>query len=412
MATLGRGQFAKVKRVVRRATGEAFAVKILPKNHVGNRLANLIQEFEVLKSLHHPNIIKLIEAYETPTAVLLVTELATGGELVRRAPPPCHPPPPREAPRLSACEWRAAQMHRVAQQGAVYSEAEVRRHIKTILEAVEYMHSRGVVHRDLKPENILLSDASADATIRIVDLGLGRFFGEGQALHTICGTHKYLAPELVRCGRGEVSGYDQAVDIWGVGLLMYIMLFGVNPFDRADTIASNNAILAGRYTFPAASAVSIEAKDLISRILRTSPEQRPSAAECLRHEWLASATLDSGIDALMHETQQALAQYNARREKERGRKSTGLRALDIGQLQRHQLPPAVASGRPAAPPPPARPAPPTWGSGTFGSGSLAAAAPLSPRGSGSGSGASGSNGELTPRSAVALRGRNLVFGSQ
>ena len=69
-------------------------------------------------------------------------------------------------------------MHRVAQQGAVYSEAEVRRHIKTILEAVEYMHSRGVVHRDLKPENILLSDASADATIRIVDLGLGRFFGE------------------------------------------------------------------------------------------------------------------------------------------------------------------------------------------------------------------------------------------
>jgi hypothetical protein len=114
----------------------------------------------------------------------------------------------------------------------------------------------------------------------------------------------------------------------------------------------------------------------------------------------------------MHETQQALAQYNARREKERGRKSTGLRTLDIGQLQRHQLPPAVASGRPAAPPPPARPAPPTWGSGTFGSGSLAAAAPLSPRGSGSGSGASGSNGELTPRSAVALRGRNLVFGSQ
>ena len=138
----------------------------------------------------------------------------------------------------------------------------------------------------------------------------------------------------------------------------------------------------------------------------------PLWALCASPLATASATLDSGIDALMHETQQALAQYNARREKERGRKSTGLRALDIGQLQRHQLPPAVASGRPAAPPPPARPAPPTWGSGTFGSGSLAAAAPLSPRGSGSGSGASGSNGELTPRSAVALRGRNLVFGSQ
>ena len=71
MATLGRGQFAKVKRVVRRATGEAFAVKMLPKNHVGSRLANLIQEFETPGSLHHPNIIKLVEACETPTAVLL-----------------------------------------------------------------------------------------------------------------------------------------------------------------------------------------------------------------------------------------------------------------------------------------------------------------------------------------------------
>ena len=101
MATLGRGQFAKVKRVVRRATGEAFAVKILPKNHVGNRLANLIQEFEVLKSLHHPNIIKLVEAYETPTAVLLVTELATGGELVRAA---RHRPATRRRPARPAPE--------------------------------------------------------------------------------------------------------------------------------------------------------------------------------------------------------------------------------------------------------------------------------------------------------------------
>ena len=382
--TIGRGHFAKVKQVLNKLDGTRYAVKLLDKAMCDHDLQDLVNEFEVLKRLRHPNIIRIVDAYESPTHLCLVTELATGGEL----------------------------MHRISQENSTYSEGEMRRHCLAVISAVDYMHSKSIVHRDIKPENVLLSDRSEAAAVKLCDMGLARHFQTRQLLRTICGTHKYLAPELVRCGRGEVSGYDQAVDIWGVGLLMYIMLFGVNPFDRADTIASNNAILAGRYTFPAASAVSIEAKDLISRILRTSPEQRPSAAECLRHEWLASATLDSGIDALMHETQQALAQYNARREKERGRKSTGLRALDIGQLQRHQLPPAVASGRPAAPPPPARPAPPTWGSGTFGSGSLAAAAPLSPRGSGSGSGASGSNGELTPRSAVALRGRNLVFGSQ
>ena len=362
----------------------------------------------MLKSLHHPNIIKLIEAYETPTAVLLVTELATGGELVRRAPPPCHPPPPREAPRLSACEWRAAQMHRVAQQGAgVLGGGGAAPH-QDDPRGGRVHALRGVVHRDLKPENILLSDASADATIRIVDLGLGRFFGEGQALHYDLRHAQVPAPELVRCGRGEVSGYDQAVDIWGVGLLMYIMLFGVNPFDRADTIASNNAILAGRYTFPAASAVSIEAKDLISRILRTSPEQRPPPP---------SASVTSGSppppwtrDRRAHARDPTGARPVQCSPRERARAQ-----VDRPPRPRHRpapAPPAAARRRQRAP---RRAAAARAGRRPRGVPAPSAAdrSPRrrrSPRGSGSGSGASGSNGELTPRSAVALRGRNLVFG--
>ena len=95
----------------------------------------------------------------------------------------------------------------------------------------------GVVHRDLKPENILLSDKTVNAHILIADFGLGRFLkSQGQKMETVCGTHHYLAPELVRCDRGEISSYDRSVDVWGIGLIAFIMLFGFNPFLCESTV--------------------------------------------------------------------------------------------------------------------------------------------------------------------------------
>merc|ERR1719231_2160264 len=145
----------------------------------------------MLKSLTHPNIIRLFAAYESPRMLYLVTELATGGELMLR---------------LGHNEFTAE----------VYSEDAMKRHMQRIIEAVKYMHSKGAAHRDLKPENVLLSDATDLSTIKIVDLGLSRFFDASKPMRTICGTHKYLAPELVQCDRGMVKGYDKAVDMWGV----------------------------------------------------------------------------------------------------------------------------------------------------------------------------------------------------
>merc|ERR1719174_332038 len=114
LKTLGRGHFAKVKLGSHVHTGEQFAVKILDKNTADNDIEDLVREFQMLRSLRHPNIIRLFAAYETPRKLYLVTELATGGELMKR----------------------------LGSDANVYSEDEVRKHVLTIVKAVHYMHSK------------------------------------------------------------------------------------------------------------------------------------------------------------------------------------------------------------------------------------------------------------------------------
>ena len=172
--TIGRGHFAKVKLVRHRASGGFYAAKILDKMLEEHQedYDSMMREFKVLRSLNHKNIVNLQDAYETPTSLILVCELATGGEL----------------------------MHRIAEENDVYTEEEVKRHVLVITQTIGFMHDNGVVHRDLKPENILLSDKTDEAHILIADFGLGRFVNNlGQKMETVCGTHHYLAPELVKC---------------------------------------------------------------------------------------------------------------------------------------------------------------------------------------------------------------------
>ena len=134
---------------------------------------------------------------------------------------------------------------------------------------VAAMHAHGWCHRDIKPENVLLSDNTTGAQIKIVDLGLSRFHDERKLMRTICGTHKYLAPELIKCDRGQAQGYDKTIDMWGVGLLAYIMLFGFNPFARSAQTETHNAILACTWAFPDGYTVSKEAMDFVAvRIAR------------------------------------------------------------------------------------------------------------------------------------------------
>jgi len=286
--TIGRGHFAKVKLVRHMVNKGFYAAKILDKRLEEHQedYASMMREFQVLGSLDHPNIVRLHEAFETPNQLILVCQLATGGEL----------------------------MHRIAEENDVYTEEEVIRHTKTILEAMQFMHERGVVHRDLKPENILLSDKTENAHILIADFGLGRFVqSDSELLETVCGTHHYLAPELVQCDRGEREGYSKAVDVWGVGLIAFIMLFGYNPFLRESNLATHEAIVTCKYSFPKDDNVSKQAKDLIKKMVCLNADKRITIADALKHPWFGNQGGGEGLQVGKKDVRSVMKEFNGRR---------------------------------------------------------------------------------------------------
>jgi len=231
----------------------------------------------------------LYAAYETPRKLYLVTELAKGGELMKR----------------------------LGDDTSVYSEDEVKLHITTILKAVAYMHSKHSVHRDLKPENVLLSSDAPNAEIKIVDLGLSRFFEERKLMRTICGTHKFLAPELVQTDRGQLQGYDKAIDMWGVGLLTFIMLFGFNPFSRDSQRETHNAIVKADWRFPEGWSVTPRAMDFVTSLLVKNAADRMSTEQALQHRWLDVQAPPSPLALMSNDpkrpVKQMLREFNAQR---------------------------------------------------------------------------------------------------
>jgi len=289
--TIGRGHFAKVKLVRERESGEFFAAKILDKSLEEHQedYESMMREFDVLRSLHHKNIVNLHQAYESQSSLILVCQLATGGEL----------------------------MHRIAEDNEVYTESEARYHLRTITEAIGFMHTDGVVHRDLKPENILLSDKTSEAHILVADFGLGRFVESQQTkMDTVCGTHHYLAPELVKCDRGELETYDKSVDVWGIGLIAFIMLFGYNPFLRDSNMATHEAIVTCKYAFPKDDNISKCAKDLIKRMLCLDAKKRITVEQALAHPFFAEPGPGDGSDALsvnQNGVRSVMKEFNARR---------------------------------------------------------------------------------------------------
>ena len=101
-----------------------------------------------------------------------------------------------------------------------YNEKEAADLIRPIVDAIRYCHSMGVVHRDLKPENLLFSSPEADAVVKISDFGLAKVISD-DLMTTACGTPGYVAPEIL-----IGQGYDQGVDYWSIGVILYVLYFG------------------------------------------------------------------------------------------------------------------------------------------------------------------------------------------
>jgi len=263
---LARETFAVVKLAINKGTGERVAVKIIDKKKCftpsSTRKDAIMGEVNILKKLNHPNIINIIEVFDTEKTLYLVLELVEGGDL-------------------------ATDLMREGH----YSEQKTRDVMRQMLDAVLYLHNQDIAHRDLKPENILLKSADP-VVIKLSDFGLSRVIGDGSFMKTMCGTPQFLAPEIITSG--GVDGYGKEVDMWSVGAICYMLLCGYCPFSEGKSTSIFDQIKKGLVEFPDAewNGISPAAKDIIKKLLTVSPAKRYTAQQCIGHPWMKGEPLD------------------------------------------------------------------------------------------------------------------------
>ncbi|KAF8064232.1 CAMK/CAMKL/Kin4 protein kinase [Lyophyllum atratum] len=261
LQTLGEGEFGKVKLGLHSQWGEEVAVKLIRRGNVDNsvRMSKVEREIEVLRTLKHPNIVRLYDVIETDKYIGIILEYASGGEL-----------------------FDHILAHRYLR------ERDAAKLFSQLISGVWYIHQKKIVHRDLKLENLLLD---RHRNVIITDFGFANRFEHrsDDLMQTSCGSPCYAAPELV-ISEGLYVG--SAVDIWSCGVILYAMLAGYLPFDDDPANPDGDNInLLYKYivntplSFP--EYISAEARDLLGMMLVPDPTRRSSLDAVMRHPWLS-----------------------------------------------------------------------------------------------------------------------------
>lgn len=298
LEVLGVGSTSTCHRCIHKELKEDFACKIIDKRQLEERFQGLMAQFQTeiqaLRSLQHPNIIRLYDVYISPNHIFIVMELMEGGEL----------------------------FDYVVQKGTL-TEEEASRIVRKVTSALVYMHSKNIIHRDMKPENLLLKHQPSprmggdlDLEVKIIDFGLSKvrsrclhftlvvrvfsivrtnertypvlynFFQcmEESVARSFLGTRGYLAPEMLQ--RRE---YSRAVDTWALGVIVFVLLCGCLPFDDDSQTVPSDDLVRLRFVlrFPRwAKTLSASAKDLLNHLLDVNPHTRYTAEQALKHPWV------------------------------------------------------------------------------------------------------------------------------
>uniref|UniRef100_A0A4W4FAQ3 protein kinase C n=1 Tax=Electrophorus electricus TaxID=8005 RepID=A0A4W4FAQ3_ELEEL len=251
---LGSGQFGIVYGGKHRKTKRDVAIKVIDKMRFPTKQeSQLRNEVAILQNLHHPGIVNLECMFETPERVFVVMEKLHGDMLEMIL---------------------SSEKSRLPERLTKFL-------VTQILVALRHLHFKNIVHCDLKPENVLLASAEPFPQVKLCDFGFARIIGEKSFRRSVVGTPAYLAPEVLRS-----KGYNRSLDMWSVGVIVYVSLSGTFPFNEDEDI--NEQIQNAAFMYPPNpwKEISGEAIDLINNLLQVKMRKRYSVDKSLSHPWL------------------------------------------------------------------------------------------------------------------------------
>ncbi|KAI5181905.1 serum/glucocorticoid-regulated kinase 2 [Nematocida sp. AWRm80] len=244
LSLIGRGAFGRVILVKHKTTARLYACKIIRKTKSQETLDKMINERNILTQVHSPFLIHLLAAFQTEDKVYLILPYIEGGELFN-----------------------------LLEEKKTFSEEEARFYLSELLLAVEYLHSNKIIYRDIKPENILLD---RDGHIVLCDFGMSI---QNTMASSYCGTPEYIAPEIIKN-----ESYNESVDYYTLGVLLFEMVTGQPPFtmqEGDDLDDLENKILFTQPEFP--SKLSPAIVSLLKDLLQKTPSKRPNIQSIKNH---------------------------------------------------------------------------------------------------------------------------------
>uniref|UniRef100_A0A3Q3A6Y3 cGMP-dependent protein kinase n=1 Tax=Kryptolebias marmoratus TaxID=37003 RepID=A0A3Q3A6Y3_KRYMA len=240
ISTLGMGGFSRVELVqLRTDPSRLFALKVLKKRHIldTSQQDHILSERRIMMEAHNPFIIRLYRTFRDSKCLYMLLEACLGGEL-----------------------WS------LLQDRGSFDDATTRFYTGCVIEALVYLHSKGLIYRDLKPENIILDQRGY---AKLGDFGFAKKVGLGKKTWTFCGTPEYIAPEIILN-----KGHDCSADCWSLGILMFEQLSGSPPFSGSDPMKTYIIILRGVDMVEFPKKITKSAANLIKRLCRDNPSER------------------------------------------------------------------------------------------------------------------------------------------
>lgn len=264
--SIGEGAFSVVFQGICKETSVKVAVKKSVQSKGDKDLesrAAMANEIKLLQSCTHENIISVYHYFEDGETTYMVTEYCSGGELFKG----------------------------IVSAGS-FSERQAAFLMTQICRLLVYLHGCGICHRDLKPEQFLLLDQRPldSCVVKLVDFGLSCYVAPGEVLRDPVGTILYVAPEVL------AKEYGVASDVWSFGVVVYVLLSGLHPFDAPTAKEVSKKVRKASVTLSGEiwETISKDARDFISGLLTKSPAERFSAKQALEHQWISGQAASAG----------------------------------------------------------------------------------------------------------------------